>query len=192
MNVKMRIVAASYRQSDVTVELYGRTEDNKSITALYYGFKPYFDYVEPDEKCITEIKNNPEFIKMEDKKLFLEGKDVNVKRIYIKSPWKVPELRKICQCQALAADIPFHHRFIYDFDLGSTVEIEGEPAEGEKGNYTTDLVIEINTVKKTDDFNPQLKIFSFDIENSISTREIFVIGYSVFFNGEITEGALTG
>lgn len=192
MNVKMRIVAASYRQSDVTVELYGRTEDNKSITALYYGFKPYFDYVEPDEKCITEIKNNPEFIKMEDKKLFLEGKDVNVKRIYIKSPWKVPELRKICQCQALAADIPFHHRFIYDFDLGSTVEIEGEPAEGEKGNYTTDLVIKINTVKKTDDFNPQLKIFSFDIENSISTREIFVIGYSVFFNGEITEGALTG
>ena len=45
MNIKMRIVAASYRQSDVTVELYGRTDDNKSITALYYGFKPYFEYV---------------------------------------------------------------------------------------------------------------------------------------------------
>ncbi|HII83083.1 MAG TPA: DNA polymerase II, partial [Ferroplasma sp.] len=112
MNIKMRIVAASYRQSDVTVELYGRTDDNKSITALYYGFKPYFEYVEPDEECIREIEKNPEYLQMENKKLFLDGGEVNVKRIYLKSPWKVPELRKICQCQALAADIPFHHRFI--------------------------------------------------------------------------------
>ncbi len=192
MKIKMRIVAASYRQSDVTVELYGRTEDNKSITALYYGFKPYFDYVEPDEDCIKNIKSNPEFIRMEDKNLFLDGKNVDVKRIYIKSPWKVPELRKLCPCQALAADIPFHHRFIYDFDLGSTIEIDGECIESEKKNYTTDMVIKINQVKRTDDFNPQLKIFSFDIENSISTREIFVIGYSIYFNGEINEGALTG
>ena len=192
MKIKMRIVAASYRQSDVTVELYGRTEDNKSITALYYGFKPYFDYVEPDEDCIKNIKSNPEFIRMEDKNLFLDGKNVDVKRIYIKSPWKVPELRKLCPCQALAADIPFHHRFIYDFDLGSTIEIDGECIESEKKNYTTDMVIKINQVRRTDDFNPQLKIFSFDIENSISTREIFVIGYSIYFNGEINEGALTG
>ncbi|WP_337860817.1 DNA polymerase domain-containing protein [Ferroplasma sp.] len=192
MKLKMRIVAASYRQSDVTVELFGRTQDNKSITALYYGFKPYFDYVEPDEECIKTIKENPEYIQMEDKKLFLDGKTVNVKRIYIKSPWKVPELRKLCSCQALAADIPFHHRFIYDFDLGSTVEIDGEIAEQEKNNYTTDIVIKINNVKKTDDFNPELKIFSFDIENSISTREIFVIGYSIYFAGNITEGSLSG
>ncbi|MCL4312337.1 MAG: DNA polymerase II [Candidatus Thermoplasmatota archaeon] len=192
MNIKMRIVAASYRQSDVTVELYGRTDDNKSITALYYGFKPYFEYVEPDEECIREIEKNPEYLRMENKKLFLDGGEVNVRRIYIKSPWKVPELRKICQCQALAADIPFHHRFIYDFDLGSTVEIEGENAEEEKKNYTTDLVIKIKTVKKTEDFNPELKIFSFDIENSISTREIFVIGYSIYFDGKIREGSLTG
>ncbi len=192
MKIKMRVIAASYRQSDVTVELFGRTEDSKSITALYYGFKPYFDYVEPDQSCIKSIESNPEFIRMEDKQLFLDGKYVNVKRIFIKSPWKVPELRKICPCQALAADIPFHHRFIYDFDLGSTVEIEGESEESEKNNYTTDLVIKINEVKKTDDFNPQLKIFSFDIENSISTRQIFVIGYSIYFRGNITEGSLTG
>ena len=192
MKIKMRVIAASYRQSDVTVELFGRTKNNESITALYYGFKPYFDYVDPDDECINIIKNNPEYIRMEDKNLFLDGKYVNVKRIYIKSPWKVPELRKICSCQALAADIPFHHRFIYDFDLGSTIEIDGESIELEKKNYTTDLVIKIDNVKKTDDFNPQLKIFSFDIENSISTREIFVIGYSIYFNGEINEGALTG
>jgi DNA polymerase I len=192
MNIKMRIIAASYRQSDVTVELYGRTADNKSITALYYGFKPYFDYVEPDEECLKTIEENPEYIRMEDKTLFLEGTNVKVKRIYIKSPWKVPELRKLCSCQALSADIPFHHRFIYDFDLGSTVEIEGEIVQEEKRNYTTDLVIRIKTVRKTDDFNPELKIFSFDIENSISTRQIFVIGYSIYFNGKITEGSLTG
>ncbi|MEM0139537.1 MAG: DNA polymerase domain-containing protein [Ferroplasma sp.] len=192
MNIKMRIIAASYRQSDVTVELYGRAEDGRSITALYYGFKPYFDYVNPDESCIDSIKNNPEFIRMEDKKLFLDGEMANVKRIYIKSPWKVPELRKLCNAQALAADIPFHHRFIYDFDLGSSIVIEGEPVDGDKSKYTTDIVLKINDVKNTDNLDVKLKILSFDIENSISTREIFVIGYSIYFNGSFKDGALTG
>ncbi len=188
----MRLVAASYRQSDVAVELYGRMEDGSSVTALYFGFKPYFDYVEPDESCIELIKNNPEFLKMEDKNLFLDGKMVDVKRIYIKSPWKVPELRKICSAQALAADIPFHHRFIYDFNIGSTIEIDGENLENEKRSYTTDIVVKINEIKNIDDFKTELKILSFDIENSISTREIFVIGYSVYFKGNFTDGSLTG
>ncbi len=187
----MRIITASYRQSDVTVELFGRSSDGKSVTALYFGFKPYFDYVNPDEDCINKMKSNPEFIRMEDKRLFLNGDYVNVKRFYIQSPWKVPELRKICNCEALAADIPFHHRFIYDFNLGSSVNIDGEPLEDEKKNYTTDIVIKINRIENADSFNPELKILSFDIENSISTREIFVIGYSIYFNGKITQGELS-
>ena len=33
MRVSFRIVAASYRRSDVAVELFGRTKDGKSVTA---------------------------------------------------------------------------------------------------------------------------------------------------------------
>ncbi len=192
MNIRMRIITASYRQSDVTIELFGRSSDGKSVTALFFGFKPYFDYVNPDENCINKMKSNPEFIRMEDKKLFLNGEYVNVKRFYVKSPWKVPELRNICDCQALAADIPFHHRFIYDYNLGSSVSIDGELLENEEKNYTTDIVIKINKIETVEPFNPELKILSFDIENSISTREIFVIGYSIYFNNKINQGEISG
>ncbi|KJE49172.1 MULTISPECIES: DNA-directed DNA polymerase [unclassified Acidiplasma] len=191
MNLKMRLITASYRQSDVTVELYGRTADGKSVTALYFGFKPYFYYVNPDDECIKKIKENPEFLDMQDKTLFLDGRNQNVKKIYIKSPWKVPEMRKICSCEALAADIPFHHRFLYDFDLGPSVEIDGEELDDEKNNYTTDYVIKINEIKNAEPFNPDLKILSFDIENSIKSKEIYVIGYAIYFNGSIRQGSIS-
>ncbi len=192
MKIIMRLITASYRQNDVTVELFGRCSDGKSVTALYFGFGPYFDYVEPDDKCMKKIMETPEFLKMEDKLLFLDGENKNVKRIYIKSPWKVPEIRKICDCEALSADIPFHHRFLYDFDLGPSVEIEGDELVEEDNNYTTDIVIKINKIKNSKSFNPDLKVFSFDIENSIQTKEILVIGYSIFFKNKTENGSITG
>ncbi|SMD31500.1 replicative DNA polymerase I [Picrophilus oshimae DSM 9789] len=188
----MRLIAASYRQRDVTVELYGRADDGSSVTALYFGFKPYFYYVNPDEECIEKIKNNDEFISMEEKDLFLNGETVKTQKITVKSPWRVPELRKICKCQALAADIPFHHRFIYDFDLGSSLEIEGDEINDERINYSTDHVIKIKNIKNTEAFNPDLKILSFDVENSIKTKEIYVIGYAIYFNNKIETGSITG
>ncbi len=39
----MRVLVASYRSRDVAVELFGRTDDGRSVTALYFGFRPYFD-----------------------------------------------------------------------------------------------------------------------------------------------------
>ncbi len=192
MKIRMRLIAASYRQRDVTVELYGRSDDGSSVTALYFGFKPYFYYVNPDEKCINKIKSNDEFISMDEKDLFLNGETIKAQKITVKSPWKVPELRKICNCQALAADIPFHHRFIYDFDLGSSLEIDGDELLDEKKNYSTDYVIKINKINNTDSFNPDLKILSFDVENSIKTREIYVIGYAIYFNNKTETGSITG
>ncbi len=192
MKIIMRLITASYRQNDVTVELFGRCSDGKSVAALYFGFKPYFDYVDPDDTCIRKIEENSEFLRMEDKTLFIDGENKSIKRIYIKSPWKVPEIRKICDCEALSADIPFHHRFLYDLDLGPSVEIEGDELVEEKNNYTTDIVIKINNIKNSNSFNPDLKRLSFDIENSIQTKEILVIGYSIFFNNKIENGSITG
>ena len=132
MKIKMRILVASYRRSDIAVELYGRTEDGKSVTALYFDFLPYFDIVEPDESCLKLYRADEQFIKFEDKKLWVDGKDRDVKRIYVKSPWLVPQLREKCghKFKVLAADIPFHHRFIYDMDLGSCIEIDGDHRPG--------------------------------------------------------------
>lgn len=197
MRVQMRIITASYRREDVVIELYGKTSEGKSVTALYYGFNPYFDVVDPDELYINSIKRNPDFVRLEEKTLWDEGEDKRVVRIFIKYPWKVPEFRKDAPFRVLAADIPFHHRFIYDFDLGSCVEMECEPAdEGEK--YTTDLVVRMQSAKTVDSFNPELKIFSFDIENAIVTDgsedygRILMIGYSIFQEEGNRKGSIYG
>lgn len=200
MNVRMRILVASYRRRDVAVELFGRTEDGRSVTALYFGFLPYFDIVEPNNACMSLYEADEQFVRSEDRKLWVNGDERDVKRIFIKSPRMVPQLREKCgrKFPVLAADIPFHHRFIYDLDTGSCVEIEGEEIESEKKNFTTELVLKINEIKTVPEFNPPLKILSFDIENAIQTEnnetygQIFVIGYSIYDGSKWEKGALTG
>lgn len=192
MRISFRIVAASYRTEDVAVELFGRCDDGRSVTALYFGFKPYFDVVEPEEPYISRISADPEFVHMEDMKLWVSGEMKDVKRIYIRSPWKVPGFRNDCPYQVLAADIPFHHRFIYDFDLGPCVTVTGEELSGERKNFTTDVVVRIETIENTEPFNPKLKILSVDVENSIQTREIYVIGWTLGFGDMVRKGSLDG
>ncbi len=198
MQIQMRIITASYRREDVVVELYGKTREGKSVTALYYGFNPYFDVVEPDELYLNSIQRNPEFVRFEEKTLWDEGSDKRVVRIYIKYPWKVPEFRKDCPFRVLAADIPFHHRFIYDFDLGSCVEMECVPAEEESKNYTTEMVVQMKSAVTVEAFNPELKILSFDIENAIVTDgsedygRILMIGYSTHGGGDGRKGSIYG
>lgn len=192
MKVSFRIIAASYRMEDVAVELFGRSLDGRSVTALYFGFKPYFDVVEPDEHYISTISFDPEFVSMEDLRLWVSGSVKSVKRIYIRSPWKVPRFRNECPYQVLAADIPFHHRFIYDFDLGPCVSVSGQELTAERTNFTTDIVIRIETIENVEAFNPALKVISVDVENSIKTREIFVIGWTIGIGNSVRKGSVVG
>ena len=199
MNIKMRLVSASYsfREDPLIVELFGRTEDGKSVTALYFGFLPYFDVITPKQRELDGIIKNPEFVKMEKKSLWVNGETKDAQRIYIKHPWKVPEIRGLFVSTVMAADIPFHHRFIYDLDLGACVEITGEEYNPEN-RYLTDIVIKADKIITTPDFNPALKVLSFDIENAFpeSSSEqygkILVIGYTIAEGGKITKGAIDG
>ena len=196
----MRIISASYRTDDTKVELFGRCDDGRSATVICGGFDPYIDVIEPSDAELAGIKKNTEFKRIEDKTLWYDGKERRSSRIYIKHPFKVPEIRTLFLSKVMSADIPFHHRFIYDLDLGSCVEVEGEPNEEKR--YSTDLVIEtsINRIKNCDDFNPELKILSFDIENVFPPEDgkefgtILVIGYSISTGKSPVHetGAITG
>jgi DNA polymerase I len=192
MRVSFRIVAASYRRSDVAVELFGRTKEGKSVTALYPNFSPYFDLVDPPASYLNEITRNEEFVRMEDKVLWVNGKNRPVKRIFIRSPWKVPDLRSTSPVEVLAADIPFHHRFIYDLDLGACVEVDGYEDPIESRKFTTDIVLWIDKIETVEDYNLSLKVFSFDIENIIETREIIVIGWALQIGEDHRTGSFTG
>lgn len=205
MILKIRIVSTSYRTYDTELEIFGRTPEGYSVTALCGNFDPYFDVIEPTDSEIDGIKKNQEFKRMEDKLLWVNGEMRKAKRIYIIHPYKVPEMRTLFISKVMAADIPFHHRFIYDLDLGSCIEIEGEEVM-DHAKYTTDIIMktDLKCLKTIEDFNPDIKVLSFDIENAFPPPEgeqygqIIVIGYSIrskkteaaekgFLNGEEEE-----
>jgi DNA polymerase I len=90
-----------------------------------------------------------------------------------------PKEREKFQDRAVffAADIVFTNRFIYDHDLETCVRVTGE--EIEKGEFTTDLVIQAHKFEPCPIFTPKLKIMSFDIESSIKYQNIYCICLTV-------------
>lgn len=192
METEIRIVAASYRRTDVAIELFGRTRDNRSVTVLYRGFLPHIDLIDPDPNYIRHLKAEGEYVSEEEKRIWYEGDFRQALRVTLRSPWKVPNLRQLTNKPVIAADIPFHHRFIYDFDLGACTTVIGELDDQEKKNFTTDFVMEAKSFANAEQFNPPLKVLSFDVENSIQTQEIYVIGYSIYNGASFREGSISG
>ena len=179
---KMAVIYCQYKKVNggVAIEIFGRTPEGESVTALYHGFKPYFHVVEPDERVITYLKNDPGVTDLTGRKLWHKGQIKECTRVQLVYPFEVPAYRNELRKQGfeiLAADIPFVHRFFYDLDLGSFLEVEGRVAD--KSQYTTDLTVEVREIRSIEPFKIRLKVLSFDIENSIKTGELFMIGYSV-------------
>ncbi|MCK5414579.1 MAG: DNA polymerase II, partial [Thermoplasmata archaeon] len=155
----------------VSLQLYGRTRDGRSITAIYDDFQPYFHIVEPSPEALDALEKIPNYLKREPVQLWYEGTIRDCVRVIVRFPYEVPKFRTRMQqfgMTVLAADIPFSMRFMYDKDLGGCARILGSPVEGDGAKrYTTDLVVQAEDFEETEDFKPQLKILSFDIENSL-------------------------
>ncbi len=194
MDVEIRLISASYTREEegVVVELFGKTRDGKSVTARYHGFKPYFYLVEPPESLLEKLSKDPEVHRIEEVDLWHRGKIRKCTKVILHSPWKTPSYRRMASefCEVLAADIPFHQRFIYDLDLGSCVRIKGNLVLSDK--YSTDMVIEIDDIENVEDFKPPLKILSFDIENSMEDGHIFVIGVAIWEGSKIKKEYIVG
>ncbi len=173
----VRIISGSYSQTDdgVKVELFGKNTDGESITLIIRGFRPYFYIVEAGKTIQNDLREEDEIVRLEDAKLWVDGKEKSCKKVVCKHPWMVPKYRDRYRSdyKILAADIPFVQRFMYDLDLSSTVFVKGECVED--GKYTTDKVVEVNKIESAAPIIPELKYLSFDIENSIENDEIFTI-----------------
>lgn len=191
-----RLLSATYRRTEddqLSVELYGKVEDGRSLMARYVGFEPYFHLVEPDDATVETLRKDPDVRRVESIQLFHRGQMRRAAKVVVRFPWLVPDFRSRLrrQFEVLAADIPFHHRFIYDNDLGACVQIVGEEV---KGNYTTDLMIDVARkngrpdISTLEPFNPALKVMSFDIENSIRDGNILTICYVIREDGALRQG----
>lgn len=184
----VRLLSASYRQEGdlMVLELFGKTDDGRSITVLdRSGFRPYFFIVGATEDVKEGLRKDPEVLKVEDTRLLHKGVEREVTKVTILYPYKVPDYRNKLKSrfEILAADIPFHHRYIYDKDMDSCIRVYGKESQG---NYSTELIVEMNSFENIEPFNPSLKILSFDIENSIRDDTLYTICY-VIGNGHTLE-----
>lgn len=197
----VRLLTVSYRRvenDDIAIEMYGKTADGRSVAARYVGFKPYFHVLEPTEAAIEGLRRDPNVIEITSIELFHKGRVRRAAEVVIKFPWMVPEFRgKLKQnFEVLAADIPFHNRFVYDYDMGACVRVHGR--EAERTGYTTDVVIDVDRadgmprIEEIPAFNPELKLLSFDVENSIRDSRILTICYAVREKGELRQGEAIG
>ncbi len=193
----VRLIAASYRREGEeelpVIELFGRTREASSITVEYRGFRPYFYVVDPPQSLLGNLKRDDEVVDLRE--VQLEVEPLEKKRCFqvvMKHPWRTPEYRNRCRqydCDVLAADIPFVHRFIYDMDLGSCFCVHGEEVDG---NYTTEIVVQADSFEACQPFNPPLKVLSFDIENSIQDGRLLTLGVVIKKGEEMEKRSLKG
>ena len=173
----VRLIGVTYSKGggDLALHLYGKTEDGRSVAIRYTGFEPYFFVLEPSDEVLGILEDDPRVVRMEDKELLFKGERKRAKRVVVTYPWLVPDIRGqvIQKGTVLAADIPFHFRFMYDLDLGSCVRVFGE--EFEDARYRTDVVVRAERFETIKPFRPTLRILSFDIETSLKEPKIFTI-----------------
>ncbi|UCG69138.1 MAG: DNA polymerase II [Thermoplasmata archaeon] len=183
----VRLLTGSYvvENGEPVVELFGKTKDDISIAIRFKGFAPYFHALASKEDMLSIFGEDPDVRKMEEIKLFFNGEDRDGTKVTVRIPATVPKYRSKVLSEGitvLAADIPFQHRFIYDMDLGSCVRVFGNVIKHD--NLTSELVVEAEKFENCDPFKPELKILSFDIENSLKDGRIFTICCVIKFKGK--------
>jgi DNA polymerase I len=183
----LRLIAASYKkmENDLAIHLYGKTQDGKSIAVKYSGFEPYFYVVDPPEDVVEMLNNDSRVRRLEEVDLLYKGEMARCRRVVVTYPWLVPDIRKtvIPRAVVLAADIPFHFRFVYDMNLGSCVRVIGE--ELDEKIYRTDLVVKATEFQPIKAFIPKLTILSFDVETSLKEPKIFCLSVTLKKNGKV-------
>lgn len=184
----VRLISASYSQKgdEPIIELFGKTRGSESITILVHGFRPYFFIVDPNADIERILSDDKEIRSLEHDSLLYHSKYHDVLKVTINSPWKVTEYRNKLKrgFTILAGDIPLHHRYMYDVDMGSCIRVNGKESKEE---YFTNLVLDMESFENIDSFDPGLRILSFDIENSIEHEYIYTICSVISDNGVIRE-----
>ncbi len=187
----VRLLTSTYRKEQddsITVELYGKTRDGRSAVVRYTGSRPYFQIIGDVGKARAVLASRDDVLSVEEKVFFHRGAESKGAKVTVKFPWTVPEFRNLLRnsVEVAAADIPFAHRFAYDNDLAGCVGVAGKEVTGpERSRYSTDIVIQADSFLQTEDFKPDLKVLSFDIESSIKNSNIWCICFAYREGGEM-------
>jgi DNA polymerase I len=162
---------------NLEMRLFGKMKDGRSVAVKYRGFEPYFYIVEPSEEVIRILEADSRRIKRtEECELLYSGEMRKCRRVVVTHPGLVPSIRRDLMDSVpaiLAADIPFHFRFVYDMGMGACVRVFGK--EVEDSAFTTSIVVEAERFEELTPFRPDLRTLSFDIETSLKEPKIYTI-----------------
>ena len=162
---------------DLEMHLFGKTQEGESLVAKLGGFEPYFYIVEPSDEVVAILEADTKRIRRtEPCELLYQGETRRCRKVVVTHPGLVPSIRRDLMDSVpaiLAADIPFHFRFVYDRDIGACVRIHGKAVEDDR--FSTDVAVEVDRFEDIAPFRPALKILSFDIETSLKEPKIFTI-----------------
>ena len=148
----MGIVSGRYRSSSISaegepqpstiVELFGRSEDGRSVCLLVHGLRPSFEIApigtwDANEPIPTFIEDRLAHVRAMEHVVQVSGPVVKwtqlgerpVWTIEVEQPFHVPALRKLLKTrswQIFSGDIPFVNRLFLDSDVGMHVAFTGE------------------------------------------------------------------
>ncbi len=164
-------------EDNLEMHLYGKTQDGRSVAVRYPGFEPYFFVVEPSDEVVSILEADKKRIRRTEAcELLYKGEMRPCRRIVAVHPGLVPSIRRDLMDSVpavLAADIPFHFRFVYDKGISACVRVFGKAIQDDR--FTTDIVVEAERFEEIPPFRPDLRILSFDIETSLKESKIFTI-----------------
>jgi DNA polymerase I len=184
VELEARIIDADYVTSgdEVTLRLFGKTEEGENLLVHEKEFQPYF-YAVPEED--TEAGEIQEKIEEEEfrrddgepltvKKTRIEEKidgteEAELVKIFTTVPPNVPKLKhKVYDLEGVEHcreyDIPFYKRFLIDKQILPTREVKLEGEEFEDENF--DAAIELESVETGlgDVGKPEFEKLAFDLE----------------------------
>jgi DNA polymerase I len=193
----VRLITATYKrpsENELIIEMFGKTREGLSIAVRYSGFMPYFHVFGASEELVGGLRKDKDVVKVEWIDLLHKGQVKRSAMVTVRYPGLVPEFRDKIKhrFEVLAADIPFHRRFIFDFDMGACIRVHGSKVRSER--HTTDVVLELEqrdgapNFENIEAFSPPLKILAFDVENSITDGHLYTICYYVKLGDELRPG----
>jgi DNA polymerase I len=193
----VRLITATYKrpsENELIIEMFGKTREGLSIAVRYSGFMPYFHVFGASEELVEALRKDKDVVKVEWIDLLHKGQVKRSAMVTVRYPGLVPEFRDKIKhrFEVLAADIPFHRRFIFDFDMGACIRVHGSKVRSER--HTTDVVLELEqrdgapNFENIEAFSPPLKILAFDVENSITDGHLYTICYYVKLGDELRPG----
>jgi DNA polymerase I len=193
----VRLITATYKrpsENELIIEMFGKTREGLSIAVRYSGFMPYFHVFGASEELVEGLRKDKDVVKVEWIDLLHKGQVKRSAMVTVRYPGLVPEFRDKIKhrFEVLAADIPFHRRFIFDFDMGACIRVHGSKIRSER--HTTDVVLELEqrdgapNFENIEAFSPPLKILAFDVENSITDGHLYTICYYVKLGDELRPG----